>query len=87
MTDHHHDATQAARDLANDLLRELTPLIGDQAAIDETCRRWLHVLGGPRLGLVCAAAVRATFADCLTETPITAIPTGAVAFVQPMEIQ
>jgi hypothetical protein len=68
-------------DLAGDLIRELASLHGDRSAIDETCERWLRVVGPRRFGPVCAVALRVVFADCLTEAATRSdVPPGSVEF-------
>jgi len=67
-----------ARALAGGLLRALSPLAGDPAAVDALMRKWLDVNGVPAAGMVALCAVRTTFADCLTR--VDEVPPGALAY-------
>lgn len=68
--------------LADDLIRSLTPHAGDDAAVSEVLGRWLDELDSSVL-LVCAAAMRRIFADCLTHTTLDQVPPGALALTAP----
>ena len=74
-----------ARALAGDLLRVLTPLVGDREAINTEMSRWLDLLDYRDLSLVCIAAVHTTFVDCLTPTPLDQAPPGALTYTDPEE--
>lgn len=73
-----------ALELAGDLLRELAGHIGDPDAVNATMLRW-HETHGSELGLVSMAAVRRTFAECLTWPPNADIPPGASIYANPTE--
>lgn len=66
-----------ARDLADDLIRELSKHPGDDEAVCEVLRHWLDVLGAQSLSIVCMAAMRATFGECLTPHP-AAVPANGL---------
>lgn len=73
-----------ATTLADDLLRLLTPHVGDEDAVNARLARWADTLGPTRLGQVAMAAVQTTFVACLRrldagETP----PRDATAFTEP----
>lgn len=68
-------------ELAGDLIRALTPLSGDREAVNAELNHWLTVLDADDLSLVCTAAVRTIFADCLTPTPIDQLPADRLALV------
>lgn len=72
-------------ELAGDLVRALTPLSGDPAAVKAVLRRWLDVLDAGDLSLVCTAAVQVIFAECLTPTPVDQMPPDRLALVLPQE--
>ena len=72
-------------ELARDLVRTLTPLSGDRAAVNEVLGRWLDVLDAGDLSLVCTAAVQLVFTECLTLTPIDQMPPNQLALVAPNE--
>ena len=63
---------------AGNLLRSLAAVVGDPAAVDQIMRRWLDVNGVSRFGFIALAAVRLTFAQCLTR--VDEVPAGALAF-------
>lgn len=71
---------ERARELADELLRQLEECVGDRAAVDATLLRWLDTLGTPRLPLVCMAALQAAFADCMTLVDSSAARPGDRAF-------
>lgn len=64
--------------LADDLIRALAEHPGDDDAVRGILLRWLDQLGSRDLGLVCMAAVRATFGDCLTPHHPDDLPSGAL---------
>jgi hypothetical protein len=66
-----------ARDLADDLIRQLSRHPGDDPAVCEVLRHWLDVHGVQGLSLVAMAAMRITFGECLTTHP-EAIPSDAL---------
>ena len=72
-----------ARELAGDLLRVLTPLVGDREAINTEMSRWLDLLDYRAFSFVCIAAVHATFVDCLTVTPLDQAPAGSLVLIPP----
>jgi hypothetical protein len=70
-----------ADDLAAALLRRLVHHIGDHDAIETELQDWLNELGIPSLSLVLLAAVRLTFEECLTITPLADIPAARLALL------
>lgn len=73
--------TTQARDLAADLIRDLTPHAGDVDAVREVLFGWLETEDVARLSLICMAAVQTTFADCLTR--VAQVPPGALSLDPP----
>lgn len=59
-----------ARTLATDLVADLGAMPGDPDAIDDTLSRWAEELGPERMAQVCMAAVRITFAECMSEAQV-----------------
>jgi len=74
-----------ARNLALGLVGDLTPHAGDPDAVRKVLLRWLAIEDPARLSMVCMAAVRLTYADCLTRVPIDQMPPGALALTPPTE--
>lgn len=72
---------EQTRALAGDLLRELVPHIGDREAVNTLMLHWYETLGHHGLSVVSMAAVQMTFADCLTNTPVSEVPDDAIALV------
>lgn len=70
-----------ALDLADDLLRQLAEHIGQTDKLSQVFTRWLDVLGHEGFSRVCMAALRTTFTDCLTMTPLDDIPPGSHVYV------
>jgi len=71
--------------LADDLLRALTPLAGQPAAVDRLMRRWLDRHDVAAFGMVALCAVRTVFVDYLTPTPSADVPPGALGFTTTKE--
>ena len=69
--------------LAADLVTQLSATPGDSAAVTATLMRWTDTLDPPRMAGICMAAVRLTFADCLSRVPVDQIPTGTVTLTPP----
>ena len=72
-----------AREMAADLLRQLSACAGDRSAIDAVLRDLVDDVGARATGLVCAAAVQMTVADCLTPAAVADVPADAVEFRAP----
>ncbi len=70
-----------ADDLAPDLLRSLVDRIADPEAIETELQRWIDVLGVASMAIVLLAAVRLTFEECLTLTPLDAVPAARLALL------
>jgi len=66
----------------DNLLRSLSRVAGDAAAVDQIMRQWVAESGVPAVGLVALAAIRTVFVDCLYPT---SEPSGALGFDQPEE--
>ena len=71
--------------LAADLVTQLSTTPGDSAAVTATLMRWTDTLDPPQMALICMAAVRLTFADCLSRVPVDQIPAGALTLTAPKE--
>ena len=67
-------------EMAGDLLRDLSPHIGDADAIEAEFIKWIDALGVPSMSMVLLAAVRLTFTDCLTLTGREDWPPAGLAF-------
>jgi hypothetical protein len=74
-----------ARELGLDLLRELSPHVGDLDAVNSTLSHWAEVLDYPRFEFVCMAALQSTFTDCLSLVPRTEVPAGGITYLDPEE--
>lgn len=72
-----------ALELADDLIRELTKHIGDTDQLEAVFSRWLDVLDVPRFNLVCLAALRTTFLECLRVVPAGEWPADGVTLTVP----
>ena len=75
---------EAANGLALDLLRQLLPHIGNPHGIEAELQRWIDALGVPHMSLVLLEAVRLTFAEALTLTPLTDVPAERLALLPHM---
>lgn len=77
--------TAQARDLAAELIRDLTPHAGDPDAVRAVLLEWLETEYVPRLSMACMSAVQQVFADCLFHVPVDQMPPGALALNPPTE--
>lgn len=78
-----HLDVDRGRELAADMLRELTPHAGDSDQVDAVLTGYLDRLGHNHFSLVCMAAVQMTFTDCLTLTPLDSLPDERLALLPP----
>ena len=69
------------RDLATELIRDLTPHAGNPDAVRKVLLQWLDAEDTTRLSMACMAAVQIVFADCLSR--VTEVPPGALALDPP----
>ena len=68
-------------DLGDDLIRALAPSHGSGDDLDRVLRSWHHIYGSRALGLICAAALRTVFADCLTPIRPEDAEPGAIGLI------
>lgn len=71
---------EQARALARDLVRTLAEHVADPAGVDAVMRAHVAEHGPFDASLVVLAALRLTFAECLTYADPVDVPPGAVTF-------
>lgn len=69
--------------LADDLIRALAQHPGDAEAVCSTLLRWHDLLDTNDLSLVCMAAIRTVFAECLIPHP-DRIPADGLTLAPPV---
>jgi len=75
--------TAQARDLATELIRDLTPHAGNPEAVRKVLLQWLDIEDTARMSMACMAAVQIVFSDCLSR--VTEVPPGALTLEPPTE--
>ena len=71
-----------ARELGDDLIRQLAEHIGDPDALNDVFRHWVGVLDADRFAMVCMVALQSTFTDCLVPIPLADLPAIGHVFQQ-----
>lgn len=68
--------------LARDLVRQLAQHVSDSDGVAATMRRWQQQMDRAQFGVICMAAIRICFRDCMSEVPAEDVPAGAAVFTR-----